>query len=228
MNPHILVVEDESKLAQLISKYLERESFRHTLLSDGADVMSWLKDNKTDLILLDLNLPNRDGLTLCREIRNTSTVPVIMTTARVDEIDRLLGLELGADDYVCKPYSPRELMARIKAVLRRTMGQTPVPPTVSATPWRLDDARLVLDWQGVEIPLTLVEFQLLKMLSTTPGRIYSRELLMDGIYQDRRVVNDRTIDSHIKKLRRKLTQASPALDPIVSVYGAGYKFEHSG
>lgn len=228
MNPHILVVEDESKIAQLISKYLDRESFRHTLLSDGADVMGWLKDNKTDLILLDLNLPNRDGLTLCREIRNTSTLPVIMTTARVDEIDRLLGLELGADDYVCKPYSPRELMARIKAVLRRTMGQTPVPPTVPATPWRLDDARLVLDWQGVEIPLTLVEFQLLKILSTTPGRIYSRELLMDGIYQDRRVVNDRTIDSHIKKLRRKLTQASPALDPIVSVYGAGYKFEHPG
>jgi two-component system response regulator BaeR len=228
MNPHILVVEDESKLAQLISKYLEREGFRHSLLSDGADVMSWLKDNKTDLILLDLNLPNRDGLTLCREIRNTSSVPVIMTTARVDEIDRLLGLELGADDYVCKPYSPRELMARIKAVLRRTNGQTSVLPAVSPKPWRLDEARLVLEWQGVEILLTLVEFQLLKMLSTTPGRIFSRELLMDGIYQDRRVVSDRTIDSHIKKLRRKLTQASPAFDPIVSVYGAGYKFEHPG
>lgn len=237
MPSHILVVEDEIKLAQLLGKYLEREAFAHTHLADGGEVMPWLEQHHADLILLDLNLPGRDGLTLCREIRNTQTTPIIMTTARVDEIDRLLGLELGADDYVCKPYSPRELMARIKAVLRRVNAASPssassanAPLTTAAASHAcvLDEDRLRVQWQGVEIALTLVEFQLLKLLAETPGRIYSRDQLMDRIYQDRRVVNDRTIDSHIKKLRRKLTQSSPAADPIVAVYGAGYKFEWHG
>lgn len=239
MNPHILVVEDEPKLAQLLGRYLEREEYGWTHLADGMAVMPWLAAHATDLILLDLNLPGRDGLTLCREIRALLSVPVIMTTARIDEIDRLLGLELGADDYVCKPYSPRELMARIKAVLRRTRSAAPditsasgkrettVAPTaarITAPEIRLDEDRLTVLVGTETVIFTVVEFQLFRLLVENPGRIFSRDQLMDRIYRDQRVVNDRTIDSHIKKLRRKLESAWPHGDLIHAVYGAGYTF----
>ena len=243
MNPHILVVEDEPKLAQLLGRYLEREEYGWTHLADGMSVMPWLAAHTTDLILLDLNLPGRDGLTLCREIRASLSVPVIMTTARIDEIDRLLGLELGADDYVCKPYSPRELMARIKAVLRRT--RSAAPNTSSATEGhgtasastvaqpaaphiRLDEDRLAALVGAETVIFTVVEFQLFRLLMENPGRIFSRDQLMDRIYRDQRVVNDRTIDSHIKKLRRKLESAWPHGDLIHAVYGAGYTFRPGG
>lgn len=243
MNPHILVVEDEPKLAQLLGRYLEREEYAWTHLADGMLVMPWLSARTTDLILLDLNLPGRDGLTLCREIRASLSVPVIMTTARIDEIDRLLGLELGADDYVCKPYSPRELMARIKAVLRRTRSALPeTPPAtgmrdntsastgdrLAAPEIRLDEDRLSAVVGSETVIFTLVEFQLFRLLAENPGRIFPRDQLMDRIYRDQRVVNDRTIDSHIKKLRRKLESAWPHGDLIHAVYGAGYTFRPGG
>lgn len=226
MTPHILIVEDEPKLAQLLIKYLEREEYRIDHLADGHQVMVWLDEHKTDLILLDLNLPGRDGLTLCREIRQKMNTPIIMTTARVDEIDRLLGLELGADDYICKPYSPREVVARIKAVLRRIQPQTVSPRSLPPAPLlQFDDQRMQARVKGITLTLTLVEYQLFKLLAENPGRIFSRDQLMDRIYADQRVVSDRTIDSHIKKLRRKIDSALPGVEVVHSVYGAGYKVE---
>ncbi len=220
---HILIIEDEPKLAQLVTQYLERESYAVDHLADGAQVMPWLAAHRTDLILLDLNLPGRDGLSLCRELRAQGQIPIIMTTARVDELDRLLGLELGADDYLCKPYSPRELVARVKAVLRRAQ---PSPDAASASPLAFNDEQLVVDIQGRPLSLTAVEYALLKRLAEQPGRIFSRDQLMDSIYRDHRVVNDRTIDSHIKKLRRKLEQVDADNEWIESVYGAGYRLKN--
>lgn len=222
MTPLILIVEDEAKLAELLTLYLEREGFATQCLQDGAAVLPWLEQHSPQLILLDLNLPHMDGLSLCKEIRRQSQVPILMTTARVDEIDRLLGLELGADDYICKPYSPREVVARVKAVLRRL---TPAPASAQPELLELDEERLIARLQGQPLNLTLIEFQLLKLMVSQPGRVFSREQLMDLIYPDHRVVSDRTIDSHVKKLRQKLKTAAPNLELIHSVYGAGYKFE---
>lgn len=217
---HVLIIEDEPKLAQLVAQYLEREGFTWTHIADGSEVMPWLGEHDTDLILLDLNLPGKDGLTLCRELRTQGNIPIIMTTARVDELDRLLGLELGADDYLCKPYSPRELVARVKAVLRRVQM-----PSTSGDVLQLNEAQLSVGLNGQTLALTSVEFALLKRLADQPGRIFSRDHLMDNIYPDHRVVNDRTIDSHIKKLRRKLEQLDPKTEWIESVYGAGYRLK---
>ncbi|NVN92009.1 MAG: response regulator [Desulfuromonadales bacterium] len=221
MTGKILIVEDEEKLASLLNDYLRQAGFETSWLSNGLDVAPWVRDQNPDLILLDLMLPGRDGLEICKEVRSFSTVPIIMTTARVEEIDRLLGLELGADDYICKPFSPREVVARVKAVLRRTDGGA----TIKADGLVLDELRLraVLNEQDLE--LTAVEFKLLQFLAANQGRIYGRQQLMDRIYSDERVVSDRTIDSHIKKLRKKIALASPNEEYIHSVYGVGYKFE---
>lgn len=217
---HVLIVEDEPKLAQLVIQYLEREGYAWNHIADGGEVLSWLNSHSTDLVLLDLNLPGKDGLSICRELRAQSQVPIIMTTARVDELDRLLGLELGADDYLCKPYSPRELVARVKAVLRRVQLAVDTSQNEKLI---LDESRLTVSFKGQNQVLTSVEFALLKRLAEQPGRIYSRDHLMDTIYPDHRVVNDRTIDSHIKKLRRKLELLDPQTEWIESVYGAGYR-----
>jgi two-component system response regulator BaeR len=186
--------------------------------------LPWLKANHTDLIVLDLMLPGRDGLDICRELRSFSTVPIIMVTARIEEIDRLLGLELGADDYICKPFSPREMVARVKAVLRRLHAQTADAP-VDALKLKLDPHSFRVSVEGREAELTLVEFQLLQVLYRQPGRIFSRSKLMDLIYRDQRIVSDRTIDSHIKKLRKKLADILPDRELVHSVYGAGYRYD---
>jgi two-component system response regulator BaeR len=219
---HILIVEDELKLARLQADYLQNAGFDCDCLSNGLDVLPWLKANPTDLILLDLMLPGRDGLDICRELRSFSAVPIIMITARVEEIDRLLGLELGADDYICKPFSPREMVARVKAVLRRL--HTPATEAPAST-LKLDPHSFRVLADGQEIELTTVEFQLLQALHRQPGRIFSRSKLMDLIYQDQRIVSDRTIDSHIKKLRKKLADLLPDQELIHSVYGAGYRYD---
>ncbi len=216
----ILIVEDEQKLAGLVKDYLARSSFDTTVLENGLDVVPYVRENKPDLIILDLMLPGRDGMEICKEIRSFSNLPIIMVTARVEEIDRLLGLELGADDYVCKPFSPRELVARVKAVLRRAGGET----TIKAKGLVLDEARYKASLRGVDLELTAVEFKLLSFLAANPGRIYSRDQLMERIYSDHRIVSDRTIDSHIKKLRKKISGQSPDEELIGSVYGVGYKF----
>lgn len=216
----VLIVEDEPKLASLLADYLKQSQFDTHCIEHGDDVLPWLEHNAVDAIMLDLMLPGKDGLTLCREIRLQSNTPILMCTAKVDEIDRLVGLELGADDYICKPYSPREVVARVKAVLRRAeqTGSLVVPGL------QLNDHRFCINFNGNVCEFTAVEYQLVKQLVSEPGRIFSRGQLMGNMYSDHRVVSDRTIDSHIKKIRKKLA----ALDDqefIYSVYGAGYRFE---
>jgi len=223
MNPipqRVLVVEDEPKLAALMADYLQQSGYAAEIIGDGLAVLPWLRREKVDLVLLDLMLPGRDGLDILRELRSFSALPVIMVTARVEEIDRLLGLELGADDYICKPFSPREVVVRVKAVLRRGKGDNGANEFL-----RLDSERFEAFVDGKPLKLTRTEFNLLQRLSTHPGRVYSRDQLLDTIYDDHRVVSERTVDSHIKNLRRKISEASPQRDPIQSVYGVGYKFE---
>jgi two-component system response regulator BaeR len=219
----ILIVEDETKLAQLLADYLAAAGFKADILDDGRAVVPWVRAQVPDLIVLDVMLPGRDGLELCREIRSFSRVPIIMATARADEIDRLLGLELGADDYICKPYSQREVVARVRAVLRRMQ---PTPADASPVDGlMLDSAGYRVRSAAGEVELTSVEFHLFATLFGEPGRIYSRAQLMDRIYADQRIVSDRTIDSHIKKLRKKLAEVCPGVECIHSVYGAGYRYE---
>jgi two-component system, OmpR family, response regulator BaeR len=222
--PHanILIVEDEPKLAALLGDYLKASGYASYWVADGRDAIAAIRDQQPDLVLLDLMLPGRDGLDICRELRGFSDVPVVMLTARVEEIDRLLGLELGADDYICKPFSPREVVARIKAILRRARTNA---DTTTFTTLKIDDGAHRAIFNGVTLDLTPVEFRLLRTLAATPGRVFSRDRLLDKLYLDHRVVTDRTVDSHIKNLRRKLEQAAPGQDPIRSIYGVGYKLE---
>lgn len=217
----ILIVEDEPKLASLLADYLRQAEFSPQIVDDGNRVIDAIKTFHPAAILLDLMLPGRDGIALCREIRTFSQVPILMVTARVEEIDRLLGLELGADDYICKPFSPREVVSRVKAVLRRARsGETTVDRG-----FELDEHRLEIRFEQRSTTLTTVEFQLLARLASEPGRIFSREHLMSIMYNDHRIVSDRTIDSHIKKLRKKLSEIWPQHEFVHSVYGAGYRFE---
>ena len=219
----ILIVEDEPKLASLMSDYLKQASFSTHIIGDGAEVTNWVKTHSPDLILLDLMLPNKDGMTICKEIRAFSNTPVIMATAKVEEIDRLLGLEIGADDYVCKPFSYREVVARVKALLRR--ASISKETTTSNTNWDIDEQKYQAKLNGQLLDLTAVEFKLLSTLAKEPSRIFQREQLMQNIYQEYRVVSDRTIDSHIKKLRAKIKHVAGDQEIIHSVYGVGYKFE---
>ena len=221
MSEKVLIVEDEPKLAAVLADYLKTSGFTSFQLYDGAVVADWIREYKPDLVLLDIMLPGRDGMEICKEVRTFSQVPIIMLTARIEEIDRLLGLELGADDYICKPFSPREVIARVKAVLRRTRDGR----TVHAQGLVLDEHRYKASFRGRDLDLTAVEFKLLQLLVGNPGRIYGRQQIMEKIYPDERFVNDRTIDSHIKKLRKKIEQAAPEMTLIHSVYGVGYKFE---
>ena len=219
----ILIVEDEAKLAEVLHDYLQQAGYRTHILMEGSAVIEWIRQNDPALVLLDLMLPGRNGMDVCRDLRGFSSMPVIMTTARVEEIDRLLGLEVGADDYVCKPYSPREVVARVKAVLRRARLATEA--AVAASGLSLDPGAFTASYDGTPIELTPVEFRLLDVLLSQPGRVYSRAILMDAIYTDNRVVTDRTVDSHVKNLRRKLQAVLPGEEIIRSIYGVGYKLE---
>ncbi len=217
----VLVVEDEIKLANLLADYLTADGYAPHKLHHGDEVIDWVKDNQPKAILLDIMLPGKNGIELCKEIRQFSNVPILMVTAKVEEIDRLVGLELGADDYICKPFSPREVLARLKAVLRR--AHSAASEQTVLTGLELDEGRLTANCQGLSASLTNVEFHLLKRLAAHPERIFSRENLMENMYSDHRIVNQRTIDSHIKKLRKKLADISQGKDWIQSVYGAGYR-----
>lgn len=241
--PLILVVEDEPKIAGLLSDYLLAERYSVHILYEGNGVVEYVRENLPDLVVLDHMLPGKDGLTLTREIRSFSTVPIIMVTARVEEVDRLLGLELGADDYICKPFSPREVIARIRAVLRRSASHTGIHAksnpqednrtSVQTEPayenkrsglW-VDELGFIAGYGDKRIELTPAEFRLLLIFSKAPGRAFSREQLLDALYDDQRIVTDRTIDTHIKNLRRKLELSGAGDCGIVSVYGVGYRFE---
>jgi two-component system response regulator BaeR len=221
----ILIVEDEKKLANILSDYLKRDGFKTEMIENGIEVVPWVKTNNPDLILLDLMLPNVNGKDICKEIRTFSKVPIIMVTAMIDEVDRLIGLELEADDYICKPFSPKEVVARVKTVLRRSdpgyINTDPLKGFVVNT----ENYSIILD--GKKLDLTPVEFRILSMFINYPGRVYNRDQILNIIFEDGRIVLDRTVDTHIKNLRKKLYAIIPDQEYIRSVYGIGYSFEIS-
>lgn len=217
----ILIVEDEPKIAALLEDYLRAHGgFQCRSIYRGDQALDCFHEQQPDLVLLDLMLPGLDGIEVCKRLRAESDVPIIMVTARVEEIDRLLGLELGADDYVCKPFSPREVVARVKAVLRRSARSGAVTPGDGLQLDR-EQQRALID--GRDLELTPVEFALLAALRARPGRVFSREQLMNEMYPDYRVVSDRAVDTHVKNLRKKLDAAAPGAELIESVYGLGYR-----
>lgn len=219
MTAHLLIIEDEARIATLLADYLQHAGYQTSIATSGEEGLKMAAT--ADLVLLDLMLPDMDGLDVCRRLRERSSIPVLMITARVEEADRLLGLDAGADDYICKPFSPREVVARVRSALRRASGQ--LVTGQNSLP-QLHPERLEVHFHGQHTQLTLVEFALLQSLMERPGVILSRDQLMNHIYDDHRIVSDRTVDSHIKKLRRKLADAFPDTDFIHSVYGAGYRF----
>ena len=216
----ILIVEDEIELAHVVAKYLQLEGFQTYEMNTGEGVVAWVKENRPDVILLDWMLPHTDGLTICKEICQFCNIPIIMVTAKVDEIDRLIGLDSGADDYVCKPYSAKELVARVKVRLRRRNNVVAQSAKI-----QLDENQLVVISQNNNIKLTRVEFNLLNLFFKSQGRIFSRQHIMDVVYNDYRVVSNRTIDSHIRNLRIKLAELVPDQELIHSIYAVGYKYE---
>jgi len=218
---HVLVIEDDAKIARLLLDYLRNEGYEASSEADGRVGLRQVEQSSPDLVILDLMLPGLDGIGVCKAVRRFSDVPVLMLTARVDEVDRLLGLDTGADDYVCKPFSPREVMARVRALLRRAEGRV----STSSVPWSVDDDAQRISWSGNLLPLTPLEFRLLKRLVSYPGRVYSREQLLDGVHADLSDSSDRAIDSHIKNLRRKIQAIDPDCECIASVYGVGYRFD---
>ena len=218
---HVLVVEDDPKIAQLLVDYLLADGMAARQVSDGVQAVRSAREAPPAVILLDLMLPGLDGIGVCRAVRQFSDVPIIMVTARVDEVDRLLGLDTGADDYVCKPFSPKEVMARVRAQLRRAQGGL----RANAVPWQIDEEALRIAWRGQWLPLTPLEFRMLRLMLARPGRVFSRAALLDGVHDDLRDVSDRAIDSHVKNLRRKIQSVEPGCDCIASVYGVGYRVD---
>ena len=262
LQPLVMLVEDDARIADMLLNYLSASGFDTCHWADGMAALHHLTaaaapptpanhPRMPDLLLLDLMLPGMDGVSVCREVRRFSALPIIMVTARVDEIDRLLGLDTGADDYICKPFSPREVVARVRAHLRRAAGQlmaAPVAPTsarpqgslamapaqpahLALTPsateqaWTISAAHQQVFWQGKPLPLTPVEFRLLQLLASRPGQVFGRARLLDQLHEDQRDVSDRAVDSHIKNIRRKLAAAGADGLHITSVYGVGYRFE---
>ncbi len=219
MSARLFIVEDEPELASLVADYARASGYRPTIFCNGADALAAIRASTPDMLVLDLMLPGMDGLALCRAVRAFSEVPIVMVTARVEEIDRLLGLESGADDYLCKPFSPRELMARIKVILRRV--QPGALPSVCV----VDEAGQRITIGGHMLELTPSEFNILAGMARRRGQVFSRAQLLDLARQDSLDVTDRAVDSHIKNLRRKIAAALPGVDAISSVYGLGYRFE---
>ena len=224
MNDLILIVDDEPKIVKLARDYLERSGFRVTTAASGPAALAAARADKPDLIVLDLNLPGMDGLDVCRHLRRESDVPIIMLTARVEETDRLIGLELGADDYIIKPFSARELVARVRAVLRRTRGGVHQPGVVRAGSLEIDlhGHRATLDEEPLH--LTRIEFKLLAFLAQHSGQAFSRERLLEHLHGHTHDGFDRSIDAHIKNLRRKIEPDLSDPTYILTVYGVGYRF----
>lgn len=224
----VAIVEDEDTIREAVGIALRRDGHRVDLHADGAAAWRAFDAALPDLAILDIGLPLMDGLELCRRLRARSEVlPIIFVTSREEEFDRVLGLEIGADDYLCKPFSMRELMARIKVLLRRAAlsatTETPAGDTITVGPLVLDGLRLTAHWRGQPVPLTVTEFLLLQALARRPGVVRTRDQLMDAAYPDRVSVSDRTIDSHVKRIRRKFAAADQDFDAIEAVYGAGYR-----
>jgi two-component system response regulator BaeR len=218
-----MIVEDDEKIAAILRDFLAANGYVPEIHAEGSGVPAAVRSAPPAAMILDLMLPGMDGIEICKAVRAFSKVPILMLTARVDEIDRLLGLELGADDYVCKPFSPREVIARIKALLRRAGGMPGV--RTAAGGFTIDEATRRISLGERELPLTPLEYQLLRALLAQPGRVFSREQLLDTLHDDFRDVSDRAVDSHVKNLRRKIEGVAPDLECIRSIYGVGYRFE---
>ena len=224
---NILIADDEAKMRDLVKMYLERDGFKVLEAADGEQALALLTKNTFDLVILDIMMPKVDGLSVCKEIRKSYDIPVIMLTARGEEIDRVLGFELGADDYVVKPFSPRELVARVKALLRRTAAK---PASSTGAILRFpgleinNDAREV-EVDGNRVNLTPKEFELLTFLAKNMGRVFTREQLLEFVWGYDFYGDLRTVDTHVKKLREKISRFGQAAGFIVTVWGVGYKFE---
>jgi len=219
----ILVVEDEATIAETVTYALQTEGFDVLWKVNGRDALAALQAQPVALVVLDVGLPDRNGFDLCRELRRDHAVPVIFLTARSGEVDRIVGLELGADDYVAKPFSPRELTARVRAVLRRTRERAgpaaaPAPPAA----WQHDAARCRIQFRGRALELTRNEYRLLAALLAQPGRVFSRDQLMEAAWDDPGAALDRTVDAHVKSVRAKVRAVAPGADPIVTHRGLGY------
>jgi two-component system, OmpR family, response regulator BaeR len=221
--PRILVIEDERKIATLLRDYLLQADYQVTLLTNGVQAVEQIREHSPDLVILDLMLPGKDGLTICREVRAFSDLPILILTAKADEVDRLVGLEMGADDYICKPFSPREVVARVKAVLRRTR-QSAAADRIAAGALVLDTATRHVAVNGERLHLTPNEFDLLKVLMSHPERVFERSDLIALVQGYDFEGYDRTIDSHIKNLRKKIALHLPGTQVIKTVYGVGYAF----
>jgi two-component system, OmpR family, response regulator BaeR len=220
-NPLILVVEDDIKVAALLQDYIQADGMAAHIESNGAVAVDLVRSLSPSVMLLDLMLPGLDGIGVCKAVRAFSAIPIIMLTARVDEIDRLLGLNSGADDYVCKPFSPREVIARVKAQLRRNPGYELTYQKV----WAVDEAGFRMSWRGHWLGLTPLEFRIFRTLVLRKGRVLSRAQLLDSLHEEFRNVSDRAVDSHVKNIRRKVQAVEPGIECITSVYGLGYRFD---
>jgi len=223
VKPRVLVVEDEPAIVDTIQYALETEGFDVVSLPRGEAVLSLLDREQVDLIILDIGLPDVNGLELCKEIRRTHATPVIFLTARTDEVDRVVGLEIGADDYVVKPFSPRELTARVRAVLRRTLGKG--NGLDSRQIFEVRDPKRQILYHGKLLELSRYEYEILKTLIRRPGHVYSRDQLMDLVWEQPEASLDRTVDAHIKNIRAKLKAIMPADDPIATHRGVGYSLK---
>jgi len=225
----VLLVEDDTRLAQLTARYLETHGVVVTIAADGIEGQTEALRRQYDCIVLDLMLPGRDGIEVTRELRQRTDVPIVMVTARGEEADRVLGLEVGADDYVTKPFSPRELLARIKATVRRVRGQVgPAQSTISVGGLQLDPARMTVTLDGKPIEVTAYEFQILKALAQRPGRVLSREQLLDVAKGSAELSFDRSIDVHVSRLRAKLGDDSRSPKILKTVRGIGYLLAGEG
>ena len=224
MKKTVLIVEDEKKLANILIEYLQKDGFQTKHIAIGSEVIPWVKGHNPDLILLDLMLPEMNGKQICQEIRTFSSLPIIMVTAMVEEIDRLIGLELGADDYICKPFSPKEVTARVKAVLRRS--DPDYIKNSQSRGFEVNPDQYSITLAGQKLDLTPVEFRLLSMFIEYPNRVYNRDQILNNVFDDGRIVLDRRVDTHIKNLRQKLQAVNAKSDYIRSIYGIGYSFEN--
>jgi two-component system catabolic regulation response regulator CreB len=218
--PRVLIVDDEPAIAETLAYALRTEGMEPTSVGLGQDALALLRETAFDLIVLDVGLPDSNGFDLCRELRRRSNIPVLFLTARADEIDRIVGLELGADDYVAKPFSPREVVSRVRAILRRAHPTS--PPVAIEAPFLVDTEGARIAYHGTWLALTRYEFRLLATLLEKPGRVYSRSRLMELVWHDAEETLDRTVDAHIKTLRAKLRAVRAETDPIETHRGMGY------
>ena len=225
MGRKILVVDDEKRIVEILKAYLERDGYRVIAAYDGRSALELARNNSPDLIILDLMLPEISGWDVCRTLRKESDVPIIMLTARDETTDKIVGLELGADDYVTKPFDPKELVTRVRTVIRRSEGGMASKPVLNVADLSIDVEKRLVKRGDEDIGLTPVEFELLRVLAENPGRVYSRMQLLDKAQGDAYEGYDRTIDSHIKNLRRKIEPDPDHPRYIITVYGVGYKLE---